>query len=186
MEESDSVSQKNTKHDRAIVRPQMRIEDFQFRQVKVSPEKLKKNKKGLHVLHTMEGMAVNIYKFQITPESTELNRQLITAMCNEMTHYQDFQVKLFEYGFKPAKMRWMYWMVGFVIGLISRIFGRKAVLKADIKLEAKAVHHYRELLETIDWDEETRRIIEKDQADEHGHINRWKKLLYGDEAVNET
>ncbi len=29
----------------------------------------------------------------------------------------------------------------------------------------------------IDWDEDTRKVIEKDQADEDGHINKWKKFL---------
>jgi ubiquinone biosynthesis monooxygenase Coq7 len=46
-----------------------------------------------------------------------------------------------------------------------------------IWVESKAVHHYAELLSTIDWDEVTRKIVEKNQADENGHINRWKKLL---------
>jgi ubiquinone biosynthesis monooxygenase Coq7 len=44
-------------------------------------------------------------------------------------------------------------------------------------LRSGDTHHYAELLETIDWDEETRKVIEKDQVDEDGHINRWKKLL---------
>jgi hypothetical protein len=43
--------------------------------------------------------------------------ELIIAMCNEMTHIQDFQVKLYEYGLRPSKFRWAYWMVGLVIGL---------------------------------------------------------------------
>ena len=30
---------------------------------------------------------------------------------------------------------------------------------------------------TIEWDEDTRKVIEKDQADEDGHINKWKKFL---------
>ncbi len=122
-------------------------------------------------------MAVNIYKFQITKAPTELNRQLIAAMCNEMTHLQDFQIKLYEYGFKPNKFRWIYWIVGFALGFISRLKGSEAILKTGIWAERKAVLHYKELLETIEWDEETKRIIEKDQADENGHINRWKKLL---------
>ena len=63
-------------------------------------KRLKGIKKGLLALHTLELMAVNIYRFQITKEDTELNRQLIAAMCNEMTHFQDFQVKLYEYGMK--------------------------------------------------------------------------------------
>jgi hypothetical protein len=46
-----------------------------------------------------------------------------------------------------------------------------------IWVETKAVEHYGQLLESIDWDEETRGIIEKDLADECGHIERWKSLL---------
>ena len=47
-------------------------------------------------------MASTIYRFQITREDSELNRQLVAAMCNEMTHYQDFQVKLYEFGLRPS------------------------------------------------------------------------------------
>ena len=66
---------------------------------------------------------------------------------------------------------------GFTFGIVSRLMGRKAILKTGIWVETKAVNHYSELLETIEWDEDTRKIIEKDQADEYGHINRWKKML---------
>lgn len=140
-------------------------------------KRLKGIKKGLLALHTLELMATNIYRFQITKEDNELNRQLIAAMCNEMTHYQDFQVKLYEYGMKPSKMRFLYWIVGFCFGFFSRLRGKKAILKTGIWVESKAVEHYAELLRTIDWDEEARRIIEKNQADEHGHINRWRSML---------
>ncbi|UCH90295.1 MAG: demethoxyubiquinone hydroxylase family protein [Thermoplasmata archaeon] len=122
-------------------------------------------------------MAVNIYKYQITKKANELNRQLVAAMCNEMTHFQDFQVKLFEHGWKPSKLRWAYWIVGFLFGNFSRILGAKMTLKLGIWVETKAVNHYSELLEKIDWDGETRRIIEKNQADEYGHINRWRSFL---------
>jgi len=155
----------------------MRNDDFKMRNHGVEPARLEAIKKGLLALHTLELMAITIYRFQITGENCELNRQLIAAMCNEMTHYQDFQVKLYEYGFKPSIIRWAYWCVGFSFGFFSRLLGRKAILKTGIWVETKAVHHYAELLKTIDWDEDTRKIIEKDQADEDGHINKWKKLL---------
>jgi ubiquinone biosynthesis monooxygenase Coq7 len=155
----------------------MHSEDFKIRGQGVNISKLKAIKKGLLALNTLELMAMTIYRFQVTKESKELNRQLISAMCNEMTHYQDFQVKLYEYGFRPSIFRWAYWIVGFVFGFGSRILGEKAILKTGIWVETKAVGHYAELLETVDWDEETRRVIEKDQADEDGHINRWKSLL---------
>lgn len=165
------------KHDISIIRPQMRADDVCLRREAIDPAKLKKIKKALHAFHTLETMAANIYKFQITKEPSEMNRQLIAAMCNEMTHLQDFQVKLFEYGFKPSIFRTAYWMVGFVFGFGSRLLGKKAILKTGIWVESKAVEHYAELLRNVDWDEQSRKMIEKDQADEDGHINRWRNLL---------
>jgi demethoxyubiquinone hydroxylase (CLK1/Coq7/Cat5 family) len=167
----------NKHFDISIIRPEMRIEDLKKRGEGLSLEEKKGIKKGLQTLHTLETMAVNIYKLQISKKPNELNLQLITAMGNEMTHLQDFQVKLFEYGFKPRKLRFLYWIVGFSLGFNSRLLGSKAILKTGIWVEKKAVRHYSELLRDIKWDEETRRIIEKDQADEEGHINRWRRLL---------
>jgi demethoxyubiquinone hydroxylase (CLK1/Coq7/Cat5 family) len=161
----------------SIVRPKMRLSDFKFRGIGMPPERLKKIRKGLRTLHTLETMAVNIYKFQINKKVNELNLQIIVAMHNEMTHLQDFQSKLFEYGFKPSKFRFVYWFVGLIFGLFSRLMGRKAILKTGIWVETKAVHHYDELLKEIKWDEETRKIVEKDQADEFGHIKRWESFL---------
>lgn len=155
--------------DISIIRPEMRQG--------MPSDRLKRIKKGLHALHTLETMAVNIYKFQITKKESELNLQLIGAMGNEMTHLQDFQTKLFEYGFKPSKLRLLYWIVGFKFGLFSRLLGTKAILKTGIWVEKKAVRHYDVLLREIDWDEETRKIIEKDQADEYSHIKRWEAFL---------
>jgi demethoxyubiquinone hydroxylase (CLK1/Coq7/Cat5 family) len=175
------MTDQNTKgrisYDISIVRPQLKHDDFKIRGRDMEPARLKALKKGLLTLHTLELMATTIYRFQITGENSQFNRQLIAAMCNEMTHYQDFQVKLYEFGFKPSLIRWTYWIVGFAFGFGSRLLGKKAILKTGIWVETKAVHHYSELLDTIDWDEDTRKVIEKDQADEDGHINKWRMLL---------
>ncbi|HUV66228.1 MAG TPA: demethoxyubiquinone hydroxylase family protein [Sedimentisphaerales bacterium] len=170
-------TQARASYDVSIVRPQMRNEDFKIRGRDMEPARLKAINKGLLTLHTLELMAMTIYKFQLTRQKSELNRQLIAAMCNEMTHYQDFQVKLYEFGLRPRLTRWAFWLVGFAFGFGSRLLGQRVLLKTSVWVESKAVHHYAELLRTIDWDEETRRVIEKDQADEDGHINKWKKLL---------
>jgi len=170
-------SQKKTNYDISIIRPQMRDGDFKMRGEGFPPERLAAIRKGLRTLHTLELMAQTIYKFQLTRERNEVNRQLVAAMCNEMGHYQDFQVKLYEFGFRPSILRAAYWMVGFAFGFGSRMLGKKAMFRTGIWVESKAVHHYAELLETIDWDDETRRVVEKDQADEDGHINRWRAML---------
>jgi demethoxyubiquinone hydroxylase (CLK1/Coq7/Cat5 family) len=164
-------------YDISVIRPEMRSEDFKMRGEGFAPERLAAIKKGLRTLHTLELMAQTIYKFQITKAKSEVNRQLVAAMCNEMGHYQDFQVKLYEFGFRPSILRAAFCMVGIAFGLGSRLLGQKAIFKTGVWVESKAVHHYAELLETIEWDEETRKVLEKDQADEDGHINRWKAML---------
>lgn len=163
--------------DISIIRPELRLRDFKLRGQGLPSNRLKSIEKGLHTLHALETMAVNIYKFQITKRESDLNLQLIGAMSNEMTHLQDFQIKLFEYGYKPSVLRLLYWIVGFKFGFFSRLLGTKAILQTGIWVEKKAVRHYDVLLREIDWDEETRKIIEKDQADEYGHIKRWKAFL---------
>ena len=165
------------KYDISVIRPQLSDTEVKPRGEDFPVERLKAIKKGLLTLHTLELMAQTIYKFQITKKPCDLNRRLIAAMCNEMTHYQDFQVKLYEYGFRPSIFRMAYWFVGFIFGYGSRLLGKKTILKIGVWVETKAVHHYGRLLETIDWDDDTRAIIEKDQADEHGHIQHWKELL---------
>jgi len=164
-------------YDISIIRPEMRLADFKLRGQGMPSDRLKRIKEGLHTLHTLETMAVNIYKFQITKKESELNLQLIGAMGNEMTHLQDFQIKLFEYGFKPSMIRFLYWIVGFKFGFFSRLLGTRAILKTAVWVEKQAVRHYGVLLKEIDWDEDTRKIIEKDQADEYGHLKRWKDFL---------
>jgi demethoxyubiquinone hydroxylase (CLK1/Coq7/Cat5 family) len=177
MEPQGKASSPTPRYDVGIIRPQMVAADFRLRGEGMAGERLGQIKKALRTLHTLETMAQTVYRFQLTRKRTELNRQLVAAMCNEMTHLQDFQVKLYEYGWKPSKFRWAYWMVGWVFGYVSRLMGIKRILKTGIWVETKAVDHYAELLETVEWDDDTRKVVEKDQADEGGHISRWRTLL---------
>ncbi|MGQ3683417.1 MAG: demethoxyubiquinone hydroxylase family protein [Candidatus Loosdrechtia sp.] len=167
----------HNRYDIKIICPQMREEDFRLRREPMPRARRRAIIKALRVFHNLETMAVTIYRFQITKEASELNRQLITAMCNEMTHHQDFQVKLYEYGARPSVMRMGYWIIGFCFGFLSRLLGKRQILRTGIWVETKAVHHYAKLLEDVEWDADVRQMIEKDQNDEDGHINRWKTLL---------
>jgi ubiquinone biosynthesis monooxygenase Coq7 len=134
-------------------------------------------KKALRTLHNLEIMAVNIYKYQIHRQNDEYNRLLIAAMANEMTHVQDFHIQLLEYGFRPFLFRGAYWAVGMVIGFVSKSLGRRFSLRTGIWAEKKAVTHYGKLLESADWNAETKGIIEADREDEVHHIEQWMDLL---------
>ncbi len=167
-------------YDSLNIRPELRNEDICMRGQGMTSSRLRAIKNGLREFHTLELMAVTIYRFQITNKANELNRQLIAAMCNEMTHYQDYQIRLYEYGINPSPLRLAYWFVGLALGIFSRLGGRKSILKTGIWAENKAVQRYDELLENIDWDDYTRSVIEKDRSDEQSHINRWKSFLQSD------
>lgn len=165
-----------TKYDVSVIRPAVKEEDIKFRGEGFSKERLKKIKAALLTFHNLETMATSVYKYQMTKEKSELNRLLLAAMLNESTHIQDFEVKLHEYGFKPSIFRYFFCLVGFVLGTFTRLLGPKAILRLGVFVETKAVAHYAELLEHVEWDDETRAVIEKDQADEDLHISRWSAL----------
>ncbi len=122
-------------------------------------------------------MAVNIYKYEITSERSAPNTYLVAAMANEMTHLQDFQIKLYEYGFRPRKTRFAFWLVGFFLGKGSRFVGPRRVLKTNIWAEKKAVVDYKRFLRDVEWDEDTRPLVAEDEADEESHLARWPELL---------
>lgn len=167
----------SSRYDIRVIRPPMRDEDFALRGRDMPPARRKAIRQALRTLHNLETMAVNIYRYQITREPSEHNRQLVAAMCNEMTHLQDFQVKLFEFGFRPSLLRTAYAVLGWGFGFFSHVKGRLAVLRTGVWVETKAVHHYAELLSNVEWDDDTRRVVEKNQADEDGHVRRWMALL---------
>ena len=160
-----------------VLRPEWRQSGIALRGRRLPPADRARLRKALQTLHSLELMAVNIYRLQITRGESELNRQLIAAMCNEMTHVQDFQTRLYEYGFRPSLFRWTWWIVGIVFGLASRLRGPKAILRMGIWVESKAVAHYGELLSAAPWDDDTRQTLTRDADDESHHIAAWRRLL---------
>lgn len=179
------MTQTRSTFDISVLRPAIVHQDIGFRGGNLTSDQMRKVRKALRTLHSLEIMAVNTYRFQITGADSELNRELIAAMCNELTHAQDFLVKLYEYRQRPSLFRWAWWLVGFVFGFGSRLLGKKAILKTGIFVETKAVHHYSQLLAAADWDEPTRQVIAKDQADEDGHIQTWRRLLAAMEGARQ-
>jgi len=163
--------------DITIIRPELTLREVVPRGRGLSEDQRRAARKALRTLHALEIMAVNIYKCQTTKEETAINTALIAAMCNEMTHMQDFQTHLYEYGFTPDKLRVRFWLAGYVFGLGSRVLGLKRVLRTGIWAESKAVEHYGKLLASADWDDETRAVIERDRADEYRHMATWKEFL---------
>lgn len=160
-----------------LIRGTVEPKDIFFRTDSVDPSQLANIRAGLKKLHAFEIMAVNIYKFQITKQKNVLNEMTIQAMGNEMTHVQDFQLKLYEYDSRPSILRWAFWMAGMIIGLTSRILGKKSMVKAGIWTEQKAVTDYQKIINSASWDPDTLAVISHNLEDEHHHIETLQGLL---------
>jgi ubiquinone biosynthesis monooxygenase Coq7 len=163
--------------DDLVIRPEVRFRDVHERGLDFPEARRKGIEKATRKLHALETMAVNIYKYEITRKHKPLNTNLVAAMANEMTHLQDFQTKLYEYGLRPRKTRFAFWMVGFSLGTGSRLLGPRRILTTNIWAEKKAVAEYQHFLRDVDWDEETRQLVAKDGSDEERHVERWTRIL---------
>ena len=130
-----------------IIRPEVQHSQIKYNRGKeMTRERLKKIKQALLTFHNLENMAANVYRFQICKRnSDEINTEIIAAMLNEMGHIEDFQVKLYEFGFKPSIMMYAYQNVGMFLGVISRIRGENGIRAIGVWVESKAVSHYDEL-----------------------------------------
>lgn len=160
-----------------LIRPAIEPEEIAFRTGNAESGEIEKIRSGLRKLHTFEVMAVNIYRLQITNEANELNTLLIQAMANEMTHVQDFQIKLYEYGAKPSLLRFFFGPAGCIIGFLSRLGGERRVLKTGVWVETKAVNDYQKIIDSAKWDEGTLKVIKKNLTDEHHHIKSMQERL---------
>ena len=54
---------------------------------------------------------------------------------------------------------------------------KKVVLKADIRLEERAVKDYGAILQKVPFDDRSRVLVEKNLEDEKVHIKRWQDSL---------
>ena len=169
--------------EHVVIRPEVKIDDVRTLGQDYPPERREQIRKALTTLHANEVMAVNIYKAQITAKPCELNTQLAAAMFNEMTHMQDFQLKLYEYGFKPSRLRWAQWWVGLRLRLWISPSGHSTDPEDRHLGKPRPSSTTSAYSKAADWDEETRAVVEKDQADEVGHLERWKDFLKNPDPI---
>jgi demethoxyubiquinone hydroxylase (CLK1/Coq7/Cat5 family) len=173
----DKISSPADANDVCAIRLQFQQRAFRTRDYGLSRRRVREIRRALRRLHSLETMVASIYTSQIRTDVCEHNRALIAAMCSAMSHLQDYQVRLYEFGGRPAKYRWVWWLLGLTVGLGSRVLGRTIVLKTDMWMEKRSLRRYETLLWTVEWDGETRRMIQGNIADQHAHIGRWRNLL---------
>jgi len=129
-------------------------------------------------MHNFERFATAIYSAQIRafPEK-EIADRLKAAMDNEQEHVDDLRARIEELGGSISWMGFFFKMAGKVAGVTTTLLGNMRLLKTDIWIEKRAVMDYGDFLHKVDFDEKSRRLIEKNIEDEKNHIKRWEESI---------
>lgn len=128
----------------------------------------------LRVNHGGEHGAILIYGAQIVAarvRAPDLLPFLIEALSHERTHRARFRALMPDRAAKPCRMMWIWAVGGGVLGLITGLLGREAILACTQAVE-ETVH--RHLDDQIRWatgrDEGLRQVIEDIRVEELSHI----------------
>ncbi len=136
---------------------------------------------ALRKMHNLERFATEIYRTQITafPEK-EISDRLKIARDNEQEHTDNLKAQIEALGGKPSWQGFFFQMAGNILGCFTRMMGKMFILKTDIWVENKAVKDYGAFLQKLNFDEESKALVQKNLEDEKVHIKRWEdsvKLL---------
>ncbi|MCX6012343.1 MAG: demethoxyubiquinone hydroxylase family protein [Chloroflexi bacterium] len=134
--------------------------------------------KSLRKMHSIERLATEIYRSQLWIFSQELLIKRIKAASeNEQEHIESLYARIVELGGKKSSMSWSFKLAGKILGFCTTLLGKRLVFKFDIAVEKKAVTDYTKYLNTVNFDDASRKILEKNLEDEKLHIKRWEDSL---------
>lgn len=166
-----------------MIRTETHAHDVGLFGISATQEQLRAARKTLRDIHRLETMAVQVYRAQWSREPTELNRQLIAAMDNEVTHQAEALSRLMQFGGRPTLLRVPFYIVGWVMGRASRCFGLRAMMRLGMWVEGKAIEHYEHLSAAVQWHKSTYDILLRLWEDERTHRARWQWFLEHPEAA---
>lgn len=128
----------------------------------------------LRVNHGGEHGAILIYSAQIMAarfRAPDLLPFLTEALSHERVHRSRFQALMLTREAKPCRMMWIWAVGGGVLGLITGLLGREAILACTQAVE-ETVHQH--LDDQIRWatgrDDGLREVIEDIRVEELAHI----------------
>lgn len=133
---------------------------------------------ALNTMYKIERFATQIYKTQIRAFNENIFiERLVAASANEQEHVDDLYERIIALKGKVSKMGNLFQLAGKILGFATTLMGKIFVFKADIMIEKKALTDYALFLQEFDFDEKSRRVIEKNLEDERLHIIRWQDSI---------
>jgi rubrerythrin len=130
---------------------------------------------SLNFMYCMERFATQIYRTQKPAFDNPVAQQLIGASENEREHVNKLHTQIKKLNGRVYPFGLLFQLVGVILGLITRISGKRNILKADIFVEKRAVHDYNGFLKAVRFDKDTAKLIKKIIKEEELHINKWRK-----------
>ena len=133
---------------------------------------------SLNFMHFMERFATQIYRTQRGSfKDKPAFQQLTDASDNEGTHVRKLRVCIAGLNSWVYPLGWLFQFVGLVVGLLTRLCGKRNLFRADVFVETRAVKDYNGFLKSIPFDSYTVDMIKGIIADEEVHIINWKQAM---------
>ena len=133
---------------------------------------------SLNFMYCMERFATQIYRTQKAAFNDDLfSQQLTDASENERTHVTKLQEQIRVLNGRIYPFGFLFQTMGIILGLITRLSGKRNLMKADIFVENRAIKDYNSFLKAVSFDEDTVKIIRALIADEEVHVINWQNAL---------
>lgn len=133
---------------------------------------------SLNFMYCMERFATQIYRTQKAAFDNDLIAQkLADASENERSHVTKLQAQIRTLSSRLNPFGFLFQVVGVVLGLITRLSGKRNLMKADIFVESRAIKDYNSFLKSVSFNEDTVTLIQELIADEEVHVDNWRKVL---------
>jgi bacterioferritin len=139
----------------------------------------KKVIRALNAVVKVEAMAIQIYRAQMWRfrGKQEIAQKLVHATDNERKHFDDLVSRVRDLGGTPSRLSPLFAVAGWIMGFLPAVVGKVPALRVDILVEERAVKDYQGFLNRVDFDDESRELMERNMADEKEHIRTWKESI---------
>jgi demethoxyubiquinone hydroxylase (CLK1/Coq7/Cat5 family) len=134
---------------------------------------------SLNTMYNIERAATAIYKAQAGAfhSNAAVYETFKAATANEQEHADGLKAMVADLKGKGSFIGWFFALGGMMIGFVTRIMGKKRVMKTNIWVEKKAVKDYGAFLEKVNFDEKSAALIKKNIGDEQRHVDNWTRIL---------
>jgi bacterioferritin len=135
--------------------------------------------RALNAVVKVEAMAVQIYRAQMWRfrGRQEIAERLVQATSAERRHFADLTSRVRELGGTPSRLSPLFAVAGWIMGFLPTLVGKVPTLKLNIWVEERAVRDYQSFLDRVNFDDDSRALMEKNMADEKEHIRAWEESI---------